>query len=121
MASFDLDKNAFIREARTAMLAGVQIAHTRIVQMTPRDPLRLPQNPSARVTWNLRRSVQYEEKGKLDFIIWVVRGPTEEYAWAQEFGTNHIPARSYLRRGIIQNSREILRTIESVFSQLTSK
>lgn len=142
MSDFQIDPNVFKKEVRTAMLAGVQYGAGKIVEMTPRDWTRPPQNinrkdgkaptrksgrqPVSRwgnwyegVTGNLRRSISYEERWTLDFIIWVVQWPVEEYARAQEFGTSKIPARSFLRRGIIQHNKEIMGIIESVFTQLT--
>lgn len=144
MADFQIDTNAFKKEARIAMIAGVQFANTKIVEITPRDWSRPPQDIDrkdgkaprrsrgrqpvshgghwyAGVTGNLRRSVTYEEVGELDFIIGVVQWPVEEYAKAQEFGTSRMPARSFLRRGIIEHNKEIIRIIESVFTQLTKE
>lgn len=143
MSDFQIDPKAFKKEARTAMIAGVQFANAKIIEMTPRDWSRPPKpidrkdgKPPIRntgrkpvshgghwyewVTGNLRRSITYEEVWELDFIIWVVQWPTEEYARAQEFGTSRMPARSFLRRGIIEHSKDISRIIESVFTQLTS-
>lgn len=44
MSTFEIDKSAFIKEARTAMVSGVQFAQSRIVDMTPRDWNRAPQS-----------------------------------------------------------------------------
>ena len=44
MSEFQMDSSVFKKEARTAMLAGVYRAHQKIVEMTPRDELRMPQN-----------------------------------------------------------------------------
>jgi hypothetical protein len=142
MSTFEIDSNAFVKEAWISMLAGVQVAQDFIIAYTPRDWDRPPQNIDRKdgktpirntwrrpvfkdwhwyqwVTGNLKRSIWYEQKWPLEFIIGVIRWPTEEYADDLEFWTYKMSARSFLRRGIIEKNPEIISVIERTFQQLT--
>ncbi len=145
MSRFELDTSTLKKEAHMALFAWVNFAHNKIIEITPRDEKRMPQNIDRkdgkipiRNTWpfrpvfknwhwyvwvsgNLRKSVQMEEVWPMDFIIWVQRWPTEEYAWAQEFWTPSVPARSFLRKWIIDNSKDIFKVMETAFYQLSSR
>lgn len=99
---------------------------SKIIEVTPRDLDRLPQNinrkdwkaPSrssyfkpVQINWNwyegvtgtLKRSVSHEKIENFYFLIGVLKWPATKYAMAQEFWTIHIPPRSFVRKWIFDN------------------
>jgi HK97 gp10 family phage protein len=89
----------------------------KIVEITPRDPNRMPNDPTQKVTWNLKRSIWYEKVTGFHFKIWTMMDDVESYTWAMEFWTENIPARPFLRKWINDNKKEL----ERVFVETTKK
>jgi hypothetical protein len=64
----------------------------------------LPKNPNRAVTGNLKRSIKNKKNSALDYTIWTLQSPVE-YWYAQEFWTPYMPARSFIRKWIIDNKK----------------
>lgn len=79
------------------MEAGLQNLVPKIKEITPRDPNRMPKDPSQPVTGRLKDSIDYKQLEKFKFILGTLyKAPT--YAYYQEFGTTKTPPRSYIRK-----------------------
>lgn len=103
-----------------------------IVQITPRDPKRLPIDRNAKVTWNLKRSIQHERlwfghykvgvagawvKWSLPISIGKWATPAR-YWFYQEFGTKYIKPRSFIRKSFIEKQEKIKNIIVATFFKL---
>lgn len=76
------------------------------------------------VSWALKRSLDIEKLWKWEYIVWVKRWPTEDYAGRQEFWWRdklwrNVPERSYLRKWIKDNDKEIINQIQKTFNELS--
>lgn len=74
----------------------------------------------AGVSGDLGRSVGMEKISNGNYVVGVRSGPTEVYAWTQEFGdpSRNIVARSFLRKPLDVNSVLIEKRIIQTFSEL---
>ena len=107
MSEVILDEAKIIRAMRWWLLSVSELAVEKISDIAPRDKERPPKDPTQKVTWNLKRSIWFEEISDLEFDIGVAQGDeAENYAWHQEFWTPNMEARSYLRKWIIDNAKE---------------
>lgn len=92
--------SASIGKAIPAVLKGAEIVLTKTStdieghakRIAPRDPARPPQDPTRKVTGNLRNSIGTSTPGPLSREI----GPTAEYGEFQELGTSTIPPRPFM-------------------------
>jgi len=108
MSEVKLDEAKIERAMRGGLLHVVELATNNIADITPRDNARMPKDPSQSVTWNLKRSIWFEEISDFEFEIWVAQDDdAENYAWHVEFGTPNMEARSYLRKGIIDSAEQM--------------
>jgi len=139
MSKFTLNTKEITKAIKWAMLDSVQLLEERILEITPRDPKRLPQNinrkdwkkPKRRwwvasvggnyypqVTGNLKRSIAYQEIGAFVFKIGIKQWEGE-YWEMLEFWTKFMAPRSFLRKWIIDNRADILKNFAKVFNKLT--
>lgn len=119
MSELILDEIKIKKAMKWWLLSVSQLAVEKISDIAPRDKERMPKDPSQKVTWNLKRSIWFDEVGDLEFDIGVAQGDeAENYAWHQEFWTVHMEARSYLRKGIVDNADEFTRQYAYVVQQL---
>lgn len=72
------------------------------------------------VTGNLKNSIGIEKISNGNYAVGVMQGPTEIYAWTQEFWdpSRNIPARSFLRKPLDENKIIISARISQLFSEL---
>lgn len=113
MTNFTINP-AGVEALRGIIKDGLSVAAEQLTDdiraIAPRDPTRPPKDPSRPVTGNLKRSIAYEVNDNLEAKIGVNlqhgltegKTPIMEYARYQEFGTPNMPARSYLRKGLIE-------------------
>lgn len=64
------------------------------------------------VSWNLKRSIDMQKLARWEYIVWVKRWPTEVYAGALEFSELKKVNRSFLRKPLKGNAKEILDRIQ---------
>lgn len=117
MSEMKLDTAKIDRAMAMALLDSVQLLQEKIIEITPRDPKRLPKNIKRKVTWDLKRSIVYEEKSQFEFIIWTLQGEAEYWAFL-EFGTATMQPRSFLRKWLIDNKDLVLRNFTKRFQQV---
>lgn len=130
MALFTLEIDNITKAVNLALEEGARVLQGEIVQITPRDPNRLPIDPSKRVTGLLKRSVQYEKVSDTFYKVGVVgagvkdgqvvsvgKGATPaEYGVYLEFGTIRMKPRSFIRKAFVEQSENIQRVIQKVFN-----
>lgn len=104
---FTLDEKQLEDALEFALDDTVLRIRSMVRDIAPRDPRRPPKNPNAKVTGNLKRSINSEKVGKFSHIVGTNQGEAE-YGWYQEFGTRFMPPRSFLRLAIIENEEVIL-------------
>lgn len=121
MSSFTINP-AGVEELRGILKDGLAVAAEQLTDdiraITPRDPTRPPKDPTRPVTGNLQKSIVYQVTDELEAKIGVNlehnlsegKTPILEYARYQEFGIPNMPARSYLRKGLIEKGKEALNT-----------
>lgn len=121
MSNFTINP-AGVEELRGILKDGLAVAAEQLTDdiraITPRDPTRPPKDPTRPVTGNLQKSIAYQVTDELEAKIGVNlehnlsegKTPILEYARYQEFGTPNMPARSYLRKGLIEKGKEALNT-----------
>ncbi len=99
MAEFQFEKYLLEDIIDKSILAWANKAKSISKEIVPRDPKRPPKNLKAKITGNLWKSLWMEKISSWEYVIWVIAGDTEDYAFTQEFGdsTRNIPSRSYLR------------------------
>lgn len=112
-----------------------RFAVDKIVDVTPRDPKRLPINPKAKVTGALRRSIDFEKVSDTTYKVGVVgagvkgnwipisvwKGATPaEYGYYQEFGTIRMKPRSFIRKTYFEKSDDIINHTQKTFNILVS-
>ena len=119
MTNFTINP-AGVEALRGIIKDGLSVAAEQLTDdiraITPRDPTRPPKDLTRPVTGNLQRSIAYEVNDNLEAKIGVNlqhgltegKTPIMEYARYQEFGTPNMPARSYLRKGLIEKGKEAL-------------
>lgn len=104
-----------------------QYVATEVRRITPRDPQRMPKNPNAKVTGNLKRAIVdsnwsypwVEKRSNLHYIVWVSNDI--EYAKYLEFWTKRMAPRSFLRKTMIDKEKQIIDVLNSTFDVLTRK
>lgn len=144
MSDFSFSQDSIIDDAVDFALQDmVLFLQQKIKEITPRDKNRLPQNinrkdgkaphrskrPPVRiwgnwypwVTGNLKRSISHEKITNFFFMIGVQKWPTTKYAAAQEFGTIHIPPRSFIRKWIFDNLDPAKRVFQKSFQEFFKK
>jgi hypothetical protein len=77
----------------------------KVKDITPRDPERLPMNPDAPVTGNLKRSITTNKESKYKHIIGTLQNAAN-YGYWLEFGSRYMAPRSFLRLALIENEEE---------------
>jgi len=116
MATMKIDQAPINRALEMALLDSVQLLQEKIIEITPRDPKRLPKNTSVRVTGNLKRSIDYQQIKKFEYKIWTKQGESEYWKFL-EFGTVHMQPRSFLRKALIDNKDLIFANFWKRFKQ----
>lgn len=116
MATMKLDTAKVERAMEMALLDSVMLLQEKILEITPRDPKRLPKNINAKVTWNLKRSIAYEQVWQFEFKVGTNQGEAEYWKFL-EFGTAHMEPRSFLRKWILDNKDEVLENFKKRFKQ----
>jgi len=117
MSEMKMDTAKVDRAMAMALLDSIQLLQEKIIEITPRDPKRLPKNIKVKVTWDLKKSIDYQEISKFEFIIGTKQGEAEYWEFL-EFGTAHMQPRSFLRKWLIDNKDEVLRNFTKRFQQV---
>lgn len=99
-----------------ALLDSVMMLTNDVIAITPRDPKRLPLDPSVRVTGDLKRSIDYQQVGELEYKIGTKQWEAEYWKFL-EFGTPKMAPRSFLRKWLIDNKDKVLRNFGKRFAQ----
>ena len=88
-----------------------------------RKPVSIDWNYYEWVTWDLKRSIWMKKLWTGEYIIWVKIWPASDYAPTHEFWdtSRNIPERSFLRRPLKDDHKEIINTMWKVFKQLSDK
>jgi len=107
MSDFKFNNEMFEDILEEALFDSVLFLQDKITDITPRDPNRLPENPNAKVTWNLKRSVTVNKQWPLKYAIWVAQNEAE-YWFYLEFWTKKMWARSFLRKWLFDNKVEAM-------------
>jgi hypothetical protein len=84
--------------------------------ITPRDPMRPPKNPNAKVTGNLKRSISSEKLWRFEHVIGTIQGEGE-YGWFQEFWTRYMAPRSFVRLWLIEWEDKLVSNFAKVTRQ----
>lgn len=153
MAQFTFDKNKFLDIVDTALLTGTELLLRKSKEATPRDKKRLPNpivlkkkkapernvrkgnkhryshpvrigsNWYEWVSWDLQRSIDMEQIGRAEYVVWVRSGHTVEYAKAHEFWSTrkNIPKRSFLRDPAQKHKKSIEKQIQITLSELLNR
>lgn len=116
MAKMDLNTAKIEKAMEMALLDSVMLLQEKILEITPRDPARLPKDPNAKVTWNLKRSIDYQQIWQFEFKIGTKQGEAEYWKFL-EFGTPRMQPRSFLRKWILDNKELVLKNFEKRFKQ----
>lgn len=129
MATFTLDLDNINKAVDLALWEWARVLQSEIIPITPRDPKRPPKDPSKKVTWNLKRSIQIEKIAFDHYKVGVV------WAWVQwnqiikqwkgsvpaeywmflEFGTIRMKPRSFIRKALVEQKANIEKVINKVF------
>jgi HK97 gp10 family phage protein len=129
VATFILEIDPIHKAVELALEEWARAFVDEIVKITPRDPQRLPKNPNAKVTWNLKRSIQYEKISDSHFRVgvvgaWIKNGQiVKSWKWAVpaeyglylEFWTIRMKPRSFIRKALIDKGKEIQNIMNKVF------
>ncbi len=88
-----------------------------------RKPVMIDWNYYEWVTWNLKRSIWTQKLWEWEYIVWVKIWPASDYASTHEFWdeSRNIPKRSFLRKPLEENWKEIIKQIWKSFKQLSNK
>ena len=121
MSRVEFDMQKFEKAINWALIETCNVWVDKIQEITPRDPNRMPKDPSQKVTWDLKESIWYEKVNDFHYKVWTVMSDVESYAWAMEFWTEHIPARPFLRKWINDNKKELERTFVQVANYFLKK
>lgn len=130
MAYFTLEVEPIKRAVDLALQEWARALQDEIIKITPRDPKRLPKDPSRKVTWNLKRSVQYQKLSWTYYKVWVVgagikwwqiisvwKWATPAQYWVYlEFWTIRMKPRSFIRKAFAEQKEKIERLMQRVFS-----
>lgn len=117
MSEMKLDTAKIDKAVWMALLDTVQLLQWKIIEITPRDPKRLPKYIKAKVTWNLKRSINYQQKWEFEYIIGTTQNEAEYWKFL-EFGTSRMQPRSFLRKWLIDNKDEALKNFSKRFQQV---
>lgn len=116
MSKFQFDDAKINTAMEMALLDSVQLLQEEILKITPRDPKRPPKDPSRKVTGDLKRSIDFQQKSQFEFVIGTKQGEAE-YGKYLEFGTPRMAPRSFLRQGIIDSKDLVLKNFALRFKQ----
>ena len=142
MSEFVYKPDEFERALEKSLLWTVQFLQAQIIDITPRDLERLPQNINRKdgkapmrsthfkpvsvggnwypgITGKLKQSIAHQMQDSLEFKIGISAGPTLEYAKYLEFGTRRMRPRSFLRKGIIDNKDKAKEVFEKLLKSIT--
>jgi hypothetical protein len=64
-----IDQKTLEKACELAIEEAVLNLQEKIIEITPRDPKRLPKNPNRAVTGNLKRSIKNKKNSALDYTI----------------------------------------------------
>ena len=119
MANTTIDQDKIAKAIDFALTAWVKFLQDKILLITPRDLARPPKNSSRKVTGNLKKSIWSQKISDLEHVVGVRKWfyDTEIYWAYQEFGTVKMPPRSYLRKWLEDNKRDIEAVIQRLFNQ----
>ena len=106
LSKFNLDETPLLKAIEFGIESAIQSIIPDIVRITPRDPLRLPKDPSRPVTGRLKDSIAYRKNSRFDFSVGTLN-KAPSYAYWQEFGTPTMRPRSFLRKGVIDNAEKL--------------
>lgn len=110
------DQSKVDRAMEVALVDSVQLLTNEIIKITPRDPKRPPKDPSRKVTGDLKRSIDYQQTGKFEFIIGTKQWEAEYWKYL-EFGTPRMAPRSFLRQWIADSKDKVLKNFSKRFAQ----
>jgi len=121
MSRVEFNQNKLDFAIKWALKETCNVAVDKIVEITPRDPQRMPKDPTQEVTWNLKRSIWYEKVNDFKYKVWTTMSDVESYAGVMEFWTENIPARPFLRKWITDNLKELERNFYKVTNYFLKK
>jgi len=117
---FQRDNEVMNNAVEYALTEVVLTAEEKIIEITPRDPNRPPENINAKVTGSLKRSITHEQIERFKFAIWTQQGQAE-YGKYLEFGTIFMKPRSFLRKWIADNTKLFLDTFKNTFASFLER
>lgn len=120
MATFKFNRKKLDNAIGLALLDTVQLVQQRIKDVTPRDPQRLPQDPSRKVTGNLKRSIVFEQTWKFSYVVGSAQN-TASYWKYLEFGTPYMEARPFITKWAFENTEEFKENFIKVFKNQIKK
>ncbi len=145
MAEFSLDTLAIEKSIDETLTIASNILVVKVRENTPRDKKRLPKNTIDRkdgkkpfrsshfkpvqinwhwyewVTWNLKRSIWMEKVWSWNYAVWIIKWVTEEYWKHLEFWTDTMEERSFLRKWLVDNEKELISVMKNNFKILLNK
>ena len=143
MAEFSLDTLAIEKSIDESLMITSNILVTKVREITPRDKKRLPKNTIDRkdgkkpfshynpvqinwhwyewVTWNLKRSIWMEKISSWNYAVWIIKWVTEEYWKHLEFWTDIMEERSFLRKWLVDNEKQLISVMKNNFNILLKK
>lgn len=145
MAEFSLDTLAIEKSIDETLTIASNILVVKVRENTPRDKKRLPKNTIDRkdgkkpfrsshfkpvqinwhwyewVTWNLKRSIWMEKVWSWNYAVWIIKWITEEYWKHLEFWTDTMEERSFLRKWLVDNEKELISVMKNNFKILLNK
>ncbi len=145
MAEFSLDTLAIEKNIDETLTIASNILVVKVRENTPRDKKRLPKNTIDRkdgkkpfrsshfkpvqinwhwyewVTWNLKRSIWMEKIWSWNYAVWIIKWITEEYWKHLEFWTDTMEERSFLRKWLVDNEKELISVMKNNFKILLNK
>lgn len=100
-----------------ALVDTVQFLTKKVRDITPRDAKRPPKNLKAKVTWNLKNSIDYQKTSDFSYKIGTIQNDAEYWRFL-EFGTVYMKPRSFVRKWIIDNKEKASINFQRRFKQL---
>ena len=100
-----------------SLVDSVLVLQKAIIDITPRDTKRMPKDPSRKGTGNLKRSIGHDAVSRFEYKIGTMQGEAEYWKYL-EYGTPNMQARSFLRKGIIDNMQKVLNNFSKRLKQL---
>ena len=145
MAEFSLDTLVLEKSIDETLTIASNILVVKVRENTPRDKNRLPKKTIDRkdgkkpfrsshfkpvqinwhwyewVTWNLKRSIWMEKVWSWNYAVWIIKWVTEEYWKHLEFWTDTMEERSFLRKWLVDNEKELISVMKNNFKILLNK